>query len=168
MASVYRFKIKNLELNDEMVSFSLYHLHETNEDLKESFQKWCQEEHIQSLILQEKKYLELLQYDLVKNPIETKIFKSIKYYHMKKKPKECVERETKHKHVFIYSKTFLELVKSHISQYYSRYSPSLAYNDFVSTYQKIIEDESKNVENFQEKLKKMYKNQFYQFKKNEC
>ena len=84
MATIYRFKIQNSELNDEMVSFSLYHLHETKEDLKESFQKWCQEEHIQSLILQEKKYLESLQYDLNKNPIETKIFKSIKYYHMKK------------------------------------------------------------------------------------
>ena len=166
MATIYRFKIQNSELNDEMVSFSLYHLHETKEDLKESFQKWCQEEHIQSLILQEKKYLESLQYDLNKNPIETKIFKSIKYYHMKKTPN--VKQETNSKHVFIYSKTFLDLVKSHISQYYCRYSPSIAYNDFVSTYEEMIEIESKNVENFKEKLKKMYKNQFYQFKKNEC
>ena len=85
---------------------------------------------------------------------------------MKKKPN--VKQETNRKHVFIYSKTFLDLVKSHISQCYCRYSPSIAYNDFVSTYEEMIEIESKNVENFQEKLKKMYKNQFYQFKKNEC
>ena len=35
-------------------------------------------------------------------------------------------------------------MKSHISQYYCRYSPSIAYNDFVSTYEEMIEIESEN------------------------
>ena len=34
MATIYRFKIQNSELNDEMVSFSLYHLHEAKEDIQ--------------------------------------------------------------------------------------------------------------------------------------
>ena len=65
----------------------------------------------------------------------------------------------------MYSKTFLELV-NHIFLNITVGILLLWLNNyFVPTYQKIIEDESKNVENFQENLKKCIKISFINLRK---
>ena len=80
----YRFKISNEKLYQEMVLFADRNRFLNKTNLKEAYDKWTEDPKINQMIFDEEEMLKLNHYDLGKNNIKQKIFKSIKYYHIKK------------------------------------------------------------------------------------
>ena len=78
--AIHRFKCSPL-LNLHIQAFSQIHQYDDPEQLLSQFEEWFQKEPIKSLAAQEQIYLSRHNYDL---PIDVKIFKSIKYYYIKK------------------------------------------------------------------------------------
>ncbi len=78
--AIHRFKCSPL-LNQHSQAFSQIHQYDDPEQLLIQFEEWFQKEPIKSLAAQEQTYLSRHNYDL---PIDVKIFKSIKYYYIKK------------------------------------------------------------------------------------
>jgi hypothetical protein len=68
-------------LNQHIQAFSQIHQYDEPEQLLTQFEEWFQKEPVKSLVEQEQIYLSRHNYDL---PIDVKIFKSIKYYYIKK------------------------------------------------------------------------------------
>ena len=68
-------------MNQHIQAFSQIHQYDEPEQLLHQFEEWFQKEPIKSLVEQEQVYLSRHNYDL---PIDVKIFKSIKYYYIKK------------------------------------------------------------------------------------
>ena len=83
VVKTYRFKISNDKLYKEMVLFADKNRFLNKTDLKDTYEKWIEDPEISLMISDEEKMLTLNNYDLVKNNISKKIFKSIKYYHIK-------------------------------------------------------------------------------------
>ena len=82
--SIYRYKIQTPQLIDEIIDFSNYRKFEDRQTLKESFETWYTSTEIIDLIHRENHMLTLHNYDFNKGTIKEKIFKSIKYYYIKK------------------------------------------------------------------------------------
>ena len=78
-------------MNQHIQVFSQIHQYYDPEQLLTQFEEWFQKEPIKSLAAQEQIYLSRHNYDL---PIDVKIFKSIKYYYIKKE-KENTEETVK-------------------------------------------------------------------------
>lgn len=163
---IYRFKISNNELYEEMVLFANKNRFLNKKDLKETYEKWIEDPYIKSLVKNEEELLKVNQYDLGKNNITQKIFKSIKYYHIKKitsKPPVHKKKETRKKEI-VFSKELLESVKQ-VLQNSQSLKPSQYYEKFVEENMEMIEREKSRFEEqetlFESKLKKMMKNQYY-------
>jgi hypothetical protein len=78
--AIHRFKCSPL-LNQHIQHFSQIHQYDEAEQLLSEFEIWLKSEPIHTLVEQEQIYLSRHNYDL---PIDVKIFKSIKYYYIKK------------------------------------------------------------------------------------
>ena len=78
--AIHRFKCSPL-LNQHIQHFSQVHQYDEPEQLLQQFEEWFQTEPVKTLAAQEQTYLSRHNYDL---PIDVKIFKSIKYYYIKK------------------------------------------------------------------------------------
>jgi len=78
--SIHRFKCSP-QLNVHVQNFAQIHQYDDTEQLITEFETWLQKEPIRSLVDQEQVYLSRHKYSL---PIDVKIFKSIKYYYIKK------------------------------------------------------------------------------------
>tara|TARA_Y100000389_G_scaffold185866_1_gene205671 strand:+ start:904 stop:1533 length:630 start_codon:yes stop_codon:yes gene_type:complete len=191
----YRFKILNDELYQQMIYFSEKHRFLHKDDLKEEYEKWIESSQIASMIRCEEEFLKTNNYDLTKTNIEKKIFKSIKYYHIKKlnsnKSQHVTSSEKKAKtkgdQVSInikFSKELLEEVKI-ILQEHDELKPSEYYDIFILENEELINREKTKFEAsyqndeydcdedreentiFEKRLKKMIKNQYYMmFQKN--
>ena len=85
--AIHRFKCSPL-LNQHIQAFSQIHQYDDPEQLLSQFEEWFQKEPIKSLAAQEQTYLSRHNYDL---PIDVKIFKSIKYYYIKKEKEKTEE-----------------------------------------------------------------------------
>lgn len=152
--SIHRFKYNSKELCEEIKYFSEIHKSDKKEHLIEYFNEWKTKNNL--LIEKEKSYLLENKYD---KDIEDKIFKSIKYYYIKKynndkktnqmKTNESNEsKETKRRGT---PKYIINNIKLHIKlNIYNK--PSDSYNDFEENY------------NYGNKYKKIYKNHYYQIK----
>ena len=88
---IHRFKCSP-ELNQEIMNFSEIHKFDIDETLLEQFEGWL-EQH-KDLVTREAEFLRRHEYE---DPIETKIFKSIKYYYIKKFTKEPEKKKVKKK-----------------------------------------------------------------------
>ena len=168
---IYRFKIKQIELYDKMIEFSSYHKYETNAVLKEQFELWCNEEDVMTLITREESLLKENHYDFKGNTIQDKIFKSIKYYHIKRMLKEmnlheCKDEKQKRGETKIQlSKNILDKTREYIQSNHT-VKPSLAFIAFKEKYNEDIMKEKINMKNdecFDMKIKKMFKNQYFVF-----
>ena len=146
-------------------------------DLKEAYENWIEDPKINLMVCAEEEILKLNQYDLGKNNITQKIFKSIKYYHIKKMtskaPSDVLKDNTqkgKRKKEIVFSKELLEGVKQ-VLQKSKDLKPSEYYKKFVEENAEMIEREKgclvfeDDIEGdntlFVVKLKKMMKNQYY-------
>ena len=183
---IYRFKISNKDLYQQMIYFAEKNQLLGKEDLKEHYEKWTEFPEISAMIRQEEKILKVNGYDLTKTNISQKIFKSIKYYHIKHLKKGSVEKDNPEvnlknqdhppKKEFAISKELLENMKI-ILQESRGLKPSKYYENFVLQNEELINrekqriqlsEDEENTSIFDYKLKKMMKNQYYMmFQKNE-
>tara|TARA_B110000114_G_C15058185_1_gene384202 strand:- start:989 stop:1447 length:459 start_codon:yes stop_codon:yes gene_type:complete len=149
--SILRFKIHQSELIDEMIQFANLHKFDESFVIKNEYTLWLDKH--KALIEQEKEFLERHKY---KQPLEDKLFKSIKYYYMKKIPHE--KKEKKETYDFI-PKNIMDSIKHDIYEQLKKdhnFKPKLRFEIFKK---------SIFMENIQEpKLKKAYKNQYFQIK----
>lgn len=173
---IYRFKVNSQELYQEMIDFSSLHKFEDKQTLKESFNNWLLKPNIEGLIEGEEQLLKRSQYDFEKTNMKHKIFRSIKYYHIKNMLKtETQETNTQKKRIkkIVFSKEFLNEVKTYLTKNVENenFKPALYFDYFCDVYSKSIESEKNNIqqkldENYDEeefiyKLKKMFKNQYF-------
>lgn len=180
---IYRFKVKNALLFEEMKEFAYLHKFESKDVLKESFESWYISEDINRMIEEEESYLNRYSYNFGNNNMKNKIFKSIKYYFIKNILKsmnlessnntfENNTKETK-KHTLKFSPKLIEQVKTHLNSSIikNNFMPKKSYNEFIELYSEIIEEEKNNLieifgeetitKHFDIRMKKMFKNQYY-------
>tara|TARA_B110001450_G_scaffold253808_1_gene277973 strand:- start:1077 stop:1688 length:612 start_codon:yes stop_codon:yes gene_type:complete len=186
----YRFKILNDELYREMIYFSERYRLLDKESLKEEYETWVESPKIISMIRCEEECLKQNNYDLTKTNIEKKIFKSIKYYHIKKLNTDSTKRVSEKNKIndkvsknIKFSKELLEEVKN-ILRECEELKPSEYYDKFILQNEELINREKTRVETFyrnngyewadkeentifEKRLKKIIKNQYYMmFQKN--
>ena len=151
--AIHRFKCSE-SLNKEIVEFSDIHKFDSKENLIEQFDSWTKEILISELIEKEKEFLRDNSYE---GDIHMKIFKSIKYYYIKKfLDDEVKERKQKRKPTY-FPKEFLTLIYTDIEHNFEinrLFKPAETYIVFLK--QNNIEDS--------ESIKKCYKNIYYQIK----
>ena len=169
--ATFRFNILNSKLNEEMIEFAHFHKYTNSTLLKESYDAWFKSGAIASLIHEEENRLFNENYNFRKNNIYTKIFKSIKYYHIKKLKamplyidttmdtcKESLkvaherrvylqdhlnhDAKQENSSGFRFRSVFLQHVKTHITNDLTQ-KPSLSYDSFCTIYKEEIEKEMK-------------------------
>ena len=91
--AIHRFKCSP-ELNQEIMNFSEIHKFDIDETLAEHFKDWM--ERHKELIEREEDFLKRHEYE---DKIEGKIFKSIKYYYIKKFTEKQEHKKTKRKEI---------------------------------------------------------------------
>ena len=151
--AIHRFKCSD-ELNKEIMSFSDIHKFDSKENLIEQFDSWKKEKTISDLIKKEEEFLQMNSYE---GEIHMKIFKSIKYYYIKKflEPEEKEKKEKKKPTYF--SKEFLTKVYLDIEHNFETnrsFRPADTYPIFLE------KNELKDTNS----IKKCYKNIYYQIK----
>ena len=173
---IYRFKVNSQELYQEMIDFSSLHKFEDKQTLKENFNNWLLKPNIEALIEDEEQLLKRTQYDFEKTNMKHKIFRSIKYYHIKNMLKTEPQKNTpQNKRIkkIVFSKNFLNEVKTYLTKNVENenFKPALYFDYFCDIYSKSVETEKNNIqqkaeenyneEEFMYKLKKMFKNQYF-------
>lgn len=151
--SILRFKVQQKDLQEKMIIFSELNKFNDNSTIKENFDIWTQEN--KDLIETEYEFLRRNEYN---QDIKDKLFKSIKYYYIKKLFKEKQQQKPIEKpaKVFI-SSEILDEMKKDIKKHFSKnpsFKPSETFVLFRENY--IFMDEAP--------LKKAYKNQYFQIK----
>ena len=149
--TIHRFKF-SIELNNEIQTFSNRHMYDNDEDFIDNFEKWVQLPNITELINSESETLNRHNYG---TDIKIKIYRSIKYYYVKKfslhDKKEKKQRDIKH----AIDPIILQAIKDNLMEHFNTnptFKPSDTFIEFIKNY-------SDNIN-----LKKCYKNQYYQIK----
>ena len=171
---IYRFKIQSKEFYDHIIDFANLHKYDDTVTLKEQFKLWCETEEIMPYIAEEENLLIRNHYNLQKTSIYDKIYKSIKYYHIKNMLKFQESDDSfpiKKKKNIKFSKEFIQLVKQYLMDHYQKkdFKPSLYYTFFFENNKEMIQKEimninqEKNYENtfMESRIKKMFKNQYF-------
>jgi len=170
---IYRYKIKSKDLYDSIIEFSKSNRHKEDDEIKKEFIDWINSSKISILVKEEEEELRKTDYNLINNPIETKIYKSIKYYHIKKinnntKFKDNPKKNKDTKKNIQFSKEFIDTVQKHIKKNKNSIKPSLLFDDFIKTNNDLIIQERRKSnkidlsdEDYNYKLKKMFKNQYF-------
>jgi hypothetical protein len=155
--AIHRFKC-SIELNKEIIHFSDIHKFDSKENLIEQFESWTKQQNIHELIEKEKNFLQINSYE---GDIDMKIFKSIKYYYIKKftesdsEKAESIEKEKKKPTYF--PKDFLQKIYLDIEENFETnrtFKPADSYIIFLEKNQ--LKDSGP--------IKKCYKNIYYQIK----
>jgi len=149
--SIHRFNFGE-QLNNEIQQFANRHRFDNKEDFKENFKIWCELEHIQRLINQENMYL--MEHEYMAN-IDTikKIYRSIKYYYVKKFSSDDNKERKQKKKINIIDLDMMEQIKADIIHNFNtnpKFKPSDTFKLFTNSEDPII--------------KKCYKNQYFQIK----
>ena len=149
--AIHRFNFGE-QLNNEIQQFANRHRFDNKEDFKENFKIWCELEHIQRLINQENMYL--MEHEYMAN-IDTikKIYRSIKYYYVKKFSSDDNKERKQKKKINIIDLDLMEQIKADIIHNFNtnpKFKPSDTFKLFTNS-----EDPN---------IKKCYKNQYFQIK----
>jgi len=149
--AIHRFNFGQ-QLNNEIQQFANRHRFDNKEDFKENFKIWCELEHIQRLINQENMYL--MEHEYMAN-IDTikKIYRSIKYYYVKKFSSDDNKERKQKKKINIIDLDMMEQIKADIIHNFNtnpKFKPSDTFKLFITSEDPII--------------KKCYKNQYFQIK----
>jgi hypothetical protein len=162
-APIFRFKFTEAFMED-LYKFSKIHQYDHRKDFKEAWTKWIEEN--DDIIDEEVKRLLDLGYD---GDILDKMFKSARYYFRKKSP---VASEPKQRRPYIsVSHELLEAMDTHIKTNIGlpEYQPKRGFISFyeennsliVQTFRSFYEQNIKDSEFIQLKLKKTYKNRYF-------
>ena len=171
----YRFKVSSSDLYDEIINFSKLHQFDDKNTLKDNFKNWYETPKIANLIENEENILIRSNYNFEKTNMKQKIFRSIKYYHIRNllKTEPINNNQKKRIKQMNFSKEFINQVKSYLTKNVENdnFKPSVYFNYFCETFPNIIENEKTSLmnqlkENYEEsdfdyKLKKMFKNQYF-------
>jgi hypothetical protein len=148
--AIHRFKCSP-DLNEEIQSFSRKYMFNNDADLLDNFEEWYTKPNIVSLVNIEEGILTQHDYDV---PIKQKIYRSIKYYYIKKFIKN-EDTKPKERTTFIkIAPEIMDAIKEDLTSRFKRdptFKPAESYKLFQTT-----EDPN---------IKKSYKNQYYQMKK---
>ncbi len=151
--AIHRFKCSN-ELNKEIMEFSDIHKFDSKENLIEQYDSWIKEIKIDELIKKEENFLQTNSYE---GDIHMKIFKSIKYYYIKKFIEPEDKEKRKKKKPTYFPKDFLKKIYEDIEYNFETnrlFKPADSYILFLE--KNDLKDSSS--------VKKCYKNIYYQIK----
>lgn len=162
-APIFRFKFTE-DFMEDLYKFSKIHQYDHRKDFKEAWTKWIEEN--DDIIDEEVERLLNLGYD---GDILDKMFKSARYYFRKKSP---VTAEPKQRRPYIsVSRELLEAMDIHIKTNIGLpdYQPKTGFISFyeenniliVQTFRSFYEQNIKDSEFIQLKLKKTYKNRYF-------
>jgi len=164
-AQIYRFKFTE-DFMEELYKFSKIHQYDDRKDFKEAWTNWVEEN--EELIQDETDRLLNLGYD---GDILDKMFKSARYYFRKKSPVK-VEPKQRRQYISV-SHELLEAMDTHIRTNIGLpdYQPKIGFVDFYEANNSIIvqifrsfnDQDIKDSEFIQTKLKKTYKNRYFMF-----
>tara|TARA_B100001287_G_scaffold50199_1_gene39225 strand:+ start:921 stop:1499 length:579 start_codon:yes stop_codon:yes gene_type:complete len=177
--AVFRYKI-DPDLVELLSRFSIEHQFDNRHDFKEAWTKW--KEIHQEYFDKEEQRIKQLNY---KGDVEVKLYKAARYYYRNKFSLEkkldkdqYTDSETqKHKREYItLQNDFLIEIDNHIKKNIKdkHYTPANGYHDFCNNNIELIKKEIEEllrerndlgVEFIITKIKKAYKNRYYQFKK---
>uniref|UniRef100_A0A6C0ESG7 Uncharacterized protein n=1 Tax=viral metagenome TaxID=1070528 RepID=A0A6C0ESG7_9ZZZZ len=149
--AIHRFKCSE-SLNKEIMEFSEIHKFDTKDNLIEQFDSWTISK--KELIDKESMFLENNDYD---TDINVKIFKSIKYYYIKKFLKNEKREKKEKKKPTMLSFTIRKNIQDDLDSNFEKnrsFKPADSYKLFIETNK--IEDNAY--------IKKCYKNHYYQIK----
>ena len=162
------------ELNNEMISFSQIHCFDEKDVLIEEFEKWFDTSQIKHLIEIEQN---ILNRHKDNQDVREKIWKSIKYYYIKKYKFPKKKKEKPKRTNIRISHSLVEAIKEFLSKHMEKdkqFIPKNNYNRFYVENIESIEEEAnrlidihKNLkfEDVTSKIKKNYNNQYYILKK---
>ena len=151
--AIHRFKCSN-ELNKEIMEFSDIHKFDSKENLIEQFESWIKENLIIELIEKEEEFLKTNSYE---GDIHMKIFKSIKYYYIKKFLDQNEKEKKEKKKPTYFPKEFLAKINADIDHNFQTnrsFKPADTYKNFLKDND--LQDS--------DSVKKCYKNIYYQIK----
>lgn len=162
-APIFRFQFTE-EFMEDLNKFAKIHQYDHRKDFKEAWNIWLEEN--EDLVQEETDRLNNLGYD---GDILDKMFKSARYYFRKKSP---VKAEPKQRRQYIsVSHELLEAMDAHIRSNIglADYQPKTGFIDFyeankclvVQTFRSFFEQNIKDGEFIQAKLKKTYKNRYF-------
>ena len=149
---IHRFKCSS-ELNNKIMEFSDIHKFDDKDTLIEKFSSWIETDEMKTILEKESNFLQRFDYD---TPISVKIFKSIKYYYIKKFLKPEPKKEAKERVVQRLPKELKESIQRDLEEHFKQdagFRPAATFKDF---------DYDKNIS--EAAVKKCYNNQYYQIK----
>ena len=169
---IFRYKLSD-DINDALAQFTSLYRFNNRKDLKENWTKWCLEN---TVIIQEEER-RLLNLGYTGNCV-TKMFTSVRYYHIKKanehKDTEQINdnesSSNKKRKYFTLDKKILVIIDDHIraNMENNNFKPANSSRDFTGIHNEIIKETrdlfvSKGFteEDFDIKLKKTYKNRYF-------
>lgn len=162
--STFRFKFTP-EFADALYAFAQLHRFDNRLDFKDAWSKWTDEN--SSLIDEETSYLKGHGYD---GAVLDKMYKSARYYFRKKKS-EKPEPKQRRRYVSVDTK-IIELMDTHILEWCRRkdFKPASAFSSFCESSQielegevlRLYSEENLPEEDIPTKLKKTYKNRYFQ------
>jgi hypothetical protein len=135
------------------MEFSDIHKFDDKDTLIQKFSEWLETSEMKTLIEKESNFLQRFDYD---TPIDVKIFKSIKYYYIKKFLKPESKKETPERIVQRLPKELKESIQKDLMEHFQKnpgFRPAITFKEFE--YDKNISEAT---------VKKCYNNQYYQIK----
>ena len=162
-APIFRFKFTE-EFMEDLYKFAKIHQYDHRKDFKEAWQIWLEEN--EDIVQEEEARMHYLRYD---GDVLDKMFKSARYYFRKKSP---IKAEPKQRRQYIsVSHELLEAMDMHIRTNIGSndYQPKTGFIDFyeankriiMQTFKSFFEQNIKDSEFIQTKLKKTYKNRYF-------
>lgn len=146
---------------EKLEQFAIIHKYDDRKDFKDAWNKWTEQDSIQSLIHEE---INQLQNSGYKGDVLDKMFKSARYYYRKKEEK--VEEKPRKKYVSL-SPHFLEQIDKYIMNVGPvNLSPANLYEEFCKTHKTLISEQITQLVDLSReeiciKLKKTFKNRIY-------
>ena len=159
----YRFNFSDA-FKQRLIEFSNKHKDDDLETFKDNYELWYK---INTMIIEDEN-IALKRVGFTGN-MQSKIFKSIRYYFMKRANEKESKPKERQKYICKDSE-FLNCVKNHIkSVIKQKLKPSVAYNDFSEKHNnelerminKLVNDYSYEEKEATKKIKKIYKNKYF-------
>jgi len=159
----YRFNFSDA-FKQSLIDFSNKHKHDDLDSFKDNFDTWCQ---INAIMIEDEK-ISLQRFGFNGN-MKSKMFKSIRYYFMKRAHEKKAKPKERQKYI-CKDNVFLTNVKDHIQSVLNQnLKPSVAYDNFSEKYKIEIvrmKEMLMNKHLYEEKdalnkIKKIYKNKYF-------
>lgn len=168
--NVFRFKFDD-QLSTIMQEFARIHKHDSRVDFKENFEEWYNSNE-ESIAREQRRLTEIGFNDDIKN----KVFRSIKYYYVKRTPNENTTSQKIRPDKYVqHSREFANISISYINDKCipESKSPHKSYIDFIQDHEddinleinRLMENNNLSNDDAKSKIKKTFKNHYFQLNK---